>query len=428
METQELYNEYLASAGVTTDSRADLTDKIFFALRGERFDGNTFALEALQKGARLAVVDNQDLPEAEGLYFVDDALHALQELAFHHRRQLSIPVIAICGSNGKTTTKELTGRVLATRYKTYLTPGNLNNHIGVPLSVLQITPEHEMAVIEIGANHIGETADLCRLADPDFGLITNIGKDHLEGFGSLDGVARANGELFEHLASNKGLAFVNTHQPLVADLAKGLTRRVTYPSNGDFLHTEGHLNGAYLSVTAGGYTVQTQLPGLYNLENVAAALCIGRYFDVALPAALEAVAEYKPSNNRSQWAETGRNSVLVDCYNANPSSMLAALDNFKALPANGKPKVAVLADMAELGADAQHEHEELGKYLAQASLDQVWLAGSLMTFAKAQYPKAQHFDTVEGLMQHLEQVQPAGNLFLLKASRSARLERLLPLL
>lgn len=428
MEIEELYQEYLAGKGVTTDTRADLTDKIFFALKGERFDGNSFAVEALNRGARLAVVDDQELPEQEGLYFVDNVLEALQELAAHHRRQLSCPVVAICGSNGKTTTKELTGRVLSAKYSTFVTPGNLNNHIGVPLSVLQITPEHEMAVIEIGANHLGETAELCRIADPDFGLITNIGKDHLEGFGSLEGVAKANGELFEHLAANKGLAFVNTHQSRVVDLARSLTRRVTYPSNGDFLHAEGHLEGALLSITSGGYTVKTHLPGLYNLDNVAAALCVGRYFDVSLQEALAAVAEYQPANNRSQWMETPRNQVIVDCYNANPSSMQAALENLAAIPSAGKPKVAVLADMAELGADSRHEHEAIGRYLADSPIDYVLLAGPEMHAAAEACPRAQHFVSVDALTDYLKENAPQGGLVLLKASRASKLERLVELL
>ena len=428
METQELYQEFLASTGVSTDTRADLTNKIFFALKGPTFDGNTFAVEALTKGARLAVVDNQELPEREGVAFVDDSLSSLQELAAYHRRQLTCNVVAVCGSNGKTTTKELMGRVLKLKHKTFVTPGNLNNHIGVPLSVLQIRPDHDMAVIEIGANHLGETAELCRIADPDFGLITNIGKDHLEGFGSIEGVAKANGELFTHLAANQGLAFVNTHQPRVVELAKSLTRRVTYPSNGDFLHAEGSLDGPNLRVMTGGFTMTTQLSGLYNLENVAAALCVGRYFDVDLQEALEEVAGYKPTNNRSQWVETSNNEVLIDCYNANPSSMLVALENLVALPANGKPKAAILGDMAELGHDSHHEHAALGQYLNNSTIDSIMLAGPEMQAAANSCPRARYFASVEELAVFLKVDQPKGGVFLLKASRASKLEQLVELL
>jgi len=428
VEIQELYEEFLASAGIATDTRADLTDKIFLALKGPNFDANTFAKEALQKGARLAVVDNQELAEQEGFLFVDDCLACLQELAAHHRRQLTCSVVAICGSNGKTTTKELLGRVLKTKHKTFVTPGNLNNHIGVPLSVLQITAEHDLAVIEMGANHAGETAELCRIADPDFGLITNIGKDHLEGFGSIEGVAKANGELFEHLAANKGLAFVNTHQPMVVDLAKRLTRRVTYPSNGDFLHAEGSLAGANLQVTTGGYTIQTHISGLFNLENVAAALCVGRYFDVELQDALAAIADYKPANYRSQWLQTDKNQILIDCYNANPSSMLAAIDNLQALPNGHLTKVAILADMAELGPASEHEHQSLGHYLEQSAVPNIMLAGPHMKSAAQQCPRAHYFASVEELTQYLKTEQPTGGLVLLKGSRASKLEQLVELL
>ena len=285
-----------------------------------------------------------------------------------------------------------------------------------------------MAVIEMGANHLGETAELCRIADPDFGLITNVGKDHLEGFGSIEGVAQANGELFQHLAANKGLAFVNTHQPLVVDLAKRLTRRVTYPSNGDFLHAEGTLDGPNLRVTAGGYSVTTQLPGSYNLENVAAALCVGRYVDVDLQDALEEVAEYKPTNNRSQWVETDKNQLIVDCYNANPSSMQAALDSLQALPENGKAKVAILADMAELGIVSEHEHHALGQYLNLSAIPTILLAGPEMVYAAQQCPRATYYETVDALRTYLEAEKPGGGVILLKGSRASKLEQLVELL
>jgi UDP-N-acetylmuramoyl-tripeptide--D-alanyl-D-alanine ligase len=275
---------------------------------------------------------------------------------------------------------------------------------------------------------LSETKLLCDIANPDFGLITNIGKDHLEGFGSVEGVAKANGELFEHLVTNKGLAFVNTNQPLIVELAKRLTRRVTYPGNGDFLFAEGTLDGAYLHVTANGYSATTHLTGLYNLENVAAALCVGRYFDVDLPDALEEVSLYKPTNQRSQWLETETNKVLVDCYNANPTSMRAALESLQAMHTNGNAKVAILADMAELGASSQPEHQALGSYLQDSGIASILLAGPEMRAAADACPRAHYFETVSSLSDYLREQKPGGGTILLKGSRASKLEQLVELL
>ena len=424
MAIEELYSEFSASTGIETDTRKDLQNKVFFGLKGPNFDGNQFAIQAIEKGAALAVVDDESLPEHSNLYFVPDTLIALQDLARYHRNTLKVNLLAICGSNGKTTTKELMGRVLAKRFNTFVTPGNLNNHIGVPLSLLQLMPEHEMAVIEIGANHIGETAMLCKLANPDFGLLTNVGKDHLEGFGSLEGVAKANGELFEHLQGCKGLAFINTTDPLVVELATKLTRKVTYPQTGDFFTAEAEPGAGKLIVRLkSGRRVETQLVGNYNLTNVAAALCVGTYFDVAEGDAAEAIADYAPTNMRSQLVNTPHNEVVVDAYNANPSSMMAALDSFAAAE-TGKQKVAILGEMAELGSYAEQEHRELGNALIIHSFDQVYLVGSAMQCARVD-EKFNYFSSVEVLEGFLKENPVRDCMVLLKGSRSNKLERLL---
>ena len=424
MEIEELYTEFSASAGIETDTRKDLQNKIFFGLKGPNFDGNQFALQALAKGAALAVVDDETLPEHNNLFFVTDALKALQSLARHHRQTLKVNVIAICGSNGKTTTKELMGRVLAKRFKTFVTPGNLNNPIGVPLSILQITHSHEMAVIEIGANHLGETAELCLLANPDFGLITNVGKDHLEGFGSIEGVAQANGELFQHLQACKGLAFVNTTDEHVVQLASKLTRKVTYPQSGDFFSAEAEAGSGKLVVRLkSGRRIETKLVGSYNLPNVAAAMCAGTYFDVAEGDASEAVADYNPTNMRSQLVATPHNEVIVDAYNANPSSMLAALKSFSELT-TPKTKVAILGEMAELGKYAELEHRELGHCLRGFDIAHVYLIGDAMQAARVS-EEFHFFANTDVLEGYLKENPLRDSLILLKGSRANKLERLL---
>lgn len=430
MEIEELYKIFVSSKGVSTDTRDDLSGKIFFALTGERFNGNEFAKDALSKGAVAAVVDQEEMAEGEGLFFVNNSLEALQKLAAYHRKTLSnTVVIAIGGSNGKTTTKELTALVLETKFKTIATKGNLNNHIGVPLTVLGINHDHEMAVVELGCNHPGETELLCLMADPDFGLITNIGKDHLEGFGSIEGCAEANGELFDHLQKNKGLAFINTLQPLVIQQAEKLTRKVTYPQAEDFFHCRGELIDGYLAVTTrSGKHVQTQLTGLYNLDNVAAALCVGKYFDVDMQVALDAIGNYLPRNNRSQLLATEHNVLILDCYNANPSSMDAALDSFGTLEGNGRRKAVILGDMGELGKYSKEEHSAVGKKVHAMNLDKVLLCGPEMKNAAANCPGCLFFASVNDIKEHLKNDPLHGYTILLKASRSSRLENLAPLL
>jgi len=418
-----LYNKYLECTAVSTDSRADQTNNLFFALHGPNFNGNQFAAQALAKGARYAVVDDPALA-SDQVTVVPDTLQALQQLAQFHRRQLTIPIIGITGSNGKTTTKELIHAVLSQRFNTVYTKGNLNNHIGVPLTVLTIKPEHQIAIVEMGANHIGEIEQLCRIAEPTHGLITNIGKAHLEGFGGLEGVARAKSELYLHLLRNKGTAFINSQNEQLQRLGSRLPIKITYPAPGDFFHCKFVSASPYVIYESeNNEIVTTQIIGEYNFENIAAASCIGKYFNVPLAKINAGVARYVPANNRSQIIQKGTNTILLDAYNANPSSMTASVNNFA--QAEAAPKVVILGDMLELGTVSAEEHAKLGKLLASLPFDQVFLCGPEMEHAVAHAPAAWHFDTKAELQQYLRDNPVQNSFILIKGSRGMSLETLL---
>jgi UDP-N-acetylmuramoyl-tripeptide--D-alanyl-D-alanine ligase len=422
-----LYSKYLASSGVCTDTRKIQPECIFFALKGANFNGNTFAKQALTQGAKYVVIDEVHFPadflveNAEKIIQVADVLTVLQDLANHHRRQLNIPFIGVGGSNGKTTTKELIGAVLRKKYKTFATQGNLNNHIGVPLTLLSITQEIEMAVIELGANHEGEIAELCRIAEPNFGIITNIGLDHLEGFGSIAGVARANGELFCHLAQNQGVAFVNTQEDYVADLAKEVPTVITYPQKGGFYEAEMIDERLFVALrTSKGEKVESQLFGAYNFHNIATALCIGQYFGVPEALAHQAIANYIPANNRSQLIQKGTNTILMDAYNANPSSMSLAIENFTNLKA--EHKMVILGDMYELGDASTAEHHRLGDLVAKGGFEIVVLFGKAMQEALIANPKAYYFTDKFSLHNWLQDRRLQDTYILIKGSRGVALE------
>jgi len=342
----ELYERFRQSQGVSTDTRSIREGQIFFALKGPNFDANTFARQAIEKGAILAVVDRSepDFVDNKNFLVVEDSLEALQWLAGRYRQTFNIPVIALTGSNGKTTTKELTHGVLSKKYRTLSTSGNLNNHIGVPLTVLSIQQDTEIALIELGANHIGEIALLCEICQPTHGLITNIGKDHLEGFGSFEGSLRANSELYQYLIENSGVAFINSGDPILKNMAKRFDSPVFYSSKGDYYHAQLVEETPYLRYQSeSGTKTRTQIIGDFNFTNLTAALCIGKFFDVPEIYANEAIAEYVPRNNRSQWIKTESNFVFLDAYNANPSSMQVALNSFQKM--QGAKKCAILGDM-----------------------------------------------------------------------------------
>ncbi len=420
---EQLYQTYLESSEVSTDSRKISKDALFFALKGENFNGNQYASAALSQGAKKVVIDEmpaEALPE--GSYFlVDDVLTTLQGLASYHRKQLALPIIAVGGSNGKTTTKELIREVLAQKYRTFATPGNLNNHIGVPLSLLQIQPNTEIAVIELGANHEGEIAELCQIAAPNYGIITNIGKDHLEGFGSVEGVARANSELFYYLLKNNGKIFVNTLEEHIVRMASRFDAPITYPQKGNYY--EATLLEADFFVrfqTEKGEVVDTQLFGTYNFSNIATALCIAKYFEVPSERANAAVANYSPGNNRSQLLHRGTNTLLLDAYNANPSSMELAVHNFGKV--KHKPKMLILGDMYELGETSAEEHENLGKVVAQYDFEKIVFFGELIRPALAANPKAYYFSDKFSLHNWLQDQKLEATYVLIKGSRGVKLE------
>ncbi|MDX2303462.1 MAG: UDP-N-acetylmuramoyl-tripeptide--D-alanyl-D-alanine ligase [Microscillaceae bacterium] len=424
---EQLYQKYLSCTGVSTDTRKIEPGDLFFALKGPNFNGNAFARKALESGAKYLVLDEiidptlADMPE---VILVDDALSALQELARHHRRQFNIPIIAVGGSNGKTTSKELIHKVLAAQFRTFATPGNLNNHIGVPLTLLQMPLNTQMAVIEMGANHAGEIAELCKIAEPNFGIITNIGMDHLEGFGSIHGVAQANGELYDFLQKNQGKIFVNTQEEMLVQLSAHFPEKITYPSPGDYFHAELIPSDFFLKIqTEAGETVQTQLFGEYNFANIATALCIGKYFGVKSSSANQAVAEYQPANQRSQLIEKRSNTIILDAYNANPSSMTLALQSFAKI--KGSYKVVILGDMNELGELSTQEHLNLGKLLAELRFDLVILHGKEIQAALTDNPKAYYFPDKFSLHNWLTDRKLENAHVLIKGSRGMTLESVL---
>ncbi|WP_310392837.1 UDP-N-acetylmuramoyl-tripeptide--D-alanyl-D-alanine ligase [Hymenobacter sp.] len=427
-----LYSHYLAAGGqVSTDSRQPQPGTLFFALNGPSFRGADFAPQALAKGARHAVVDDPALAATDPARhtFVADPLAALQALARHHRQQFNIPVLAITGSNGKTTTKELLTAVLAQQFRVLATAGNFNNHIGVPLTLLRLRAgEHDFAVIEMGANHQGEIAALCALAEPTHGLITNIGKAHLEGFGGAEGVARGKGELFDYLARTGGTAFVNTLDPKLPGLAAAVPTRLTYPGPADTYPATLLAADPALALRLGpaGPDVAAQLTGDYNFPNLAAAAAVGQHFGVAPEKVAAALARYNPQNNRSQLLRTAAgNELLLDAYNANPSSMAAALRSFAARPtAPGQQKLVVLGDMFELGEESTAEHRHLGQLLTELRLPAALLIGPEMGVAAPASAIFQHFATKAEAADWLRQHPVRGQQVLVKGSRGMALETL----
>ncbi len=426
-DIQNLYQKYRESGKVSTDTRQTTPGSVFFALKGDKFNANEFAGEALAKGASYAVID-------EAMYAMDDrcivvvnVLDTLQKLARHHRDQLKIPFIGLTGSNGKTTSKELMHAVLSKKYKTLATKGNLNNHIGVPLTLLSIDDTIEIAVIEMGANHVGEIALLCSIANPTHGFITNIGKAHIGVFGGFDNIIRAKSELYQHLIQTQGQVFINSQNPILSNMAKRFTNPLFYPAGSDYYHCE--LVGAdpFLKVRPeSGQEITTQLIGDYNFENVAAALCIGKYFGVESQQANDAISACAPDNMRSQVVKKGSNTIILDAYNANPSSMVAAIENLSTMKSDNK--IAILGDMFELEEEAEVEHKAIGKLLADKKFNAVYLCGKLMKAATAEIPSAHYFEKKEDLLKILQQNPLSNATILIKASRSIGLETVVEIL
>lgn len=429
MTVKEIYSIFQKCTGVTTDSRKCGPGLMFFALKGERFDGNEFVRGALEQGCPYAVMDNAGLYDAQDsrMILVDNVLSTLQQVAALHRRTLGTPVIGITGTNGKTTTKELTNAVMSTTYNVLCTQGNLNNSIGVPLTVLGLKPEHEYAIVEMGASHPGDIKELVEVSQPDFGLITNVGKAHLLGFGSFEGVKRTKGELYDWLREHDGTAFVNRDNEHLQQMCKGLPL-IEYGKPGhDGLLVEGEVlecnpfvKFRWRSGKGEWHTVQTSLIGAYNVDNALAAITIGLKFGVKEQDASEAVADYKPQNNRSQLTETGRNSLVVDAYNANPTSMAAALENFSMIKA--QDKMLILGDMRELGEASDAEHRKIVEEIVKFGFTQVWLVGS--EFAKAADGSGfRLFADVDEVNKALESEKIAGKTILIKGSNSIGLTK-----
>jgi UDP-N-acetylmuramoyl-tripeptide--D-alanyl-D-alanine ligase len=405
---------------VTTDSRAITPGCIFFAFKGEHFDGNAFAPQALEQGAALCVISDSQYAVDDRCIVVPDVLATLQELAREHRRHLTIPIVGITGTNGKTTTKELVHAVLAKRYRTSATKGNFNNHLGVPLTLLAIPADAELAIVEMGANHPGEIAFLCGIADPDCGLITNVGRAHLEGFGSFEGVVKTKTELYRHLRAKQGLVFVNADNERLMEEAKGM-KTLTYGRTADVRGTlvdcDPYLH-FYFEQGDNVYNVHSHLLGAYNFDNAMAAVAVGLHFGVEPFDIKEAIEEYLPSNNRSQFKRTDRNTLYLDCYNANPSSMAVAIESFGLLQADHK--VATIGGMHELGADERKEHEQLVAELEAIHPEQCLLVGPEFD-GIALPPYMLRFDDTDALKAHLQANPISGATVLVKGSNTNRL-------
>lgn len=423
MQIKEIYKIYQEHPSIQTDTRKLKEKDLFFALKGPNFNGNCFVTAALEKGAAYVFVDEEIHSDDKRIVYTKNTLSTLQQLAGFHRQQFKIPFIAITGSNGKTTTKELLHEVLSTTFKTYTTEGNLNNHIGIPLTILKIKPDAEVAIIEMGANHLLEIRGYCEYARPTHGLITNIGKAHLEGFGSVENVKKGKGELFDYLRNNQGTAFVNADDPSVLELGKKINEAVFYGAAGN--DTNGKLNKSdpFAEVHINNsheMEIRTNLAGGYNFHNVMAAVCVGRYFKIDDKKIKTALEHYKPSNSRSQLLSRDSNTVILDAYNANPGSMKAAIENFAAM--NGDNKILLLGSMMELGNDSEKEHIDLISLIDKYNWKAVVLVGENFNSLMHNYLK---YDNSEQVKSWLGEQKFENAQILIKGSRSMQMEKVL---
>ena len=427
MEIEKIYKKCLECSEVSTDTRKIEKDSMFFALKGVNFDANSFTKEALEKGAKYVIIDNANFKIDDSTILVEDVLKCLQTLANYHRRQLNTSLIGLTGSNGKTTTKELINIVLSTKFKTIATIGNLNNHIGVPLTLLRLKPETEIGIIEMGANHQKEIEFLCEIAEPDFGYITNFGKAHLEGFGGVDGIIKGKSELYQFLAKENKTAFVNLDDTLQNEKTKNIKRVV-------FSQTEEQADVYIASVEANpmvkiefnGLIIQSNLIGAYNATNINAAITIGKYFKIEDTAAKKAIEGYIPKNNRSQLIEKNSNEIILDAYNANPSSMAAAIINFSEI--NKENKIAILGDMFELGKDSLTEHEIIISQLNQLQSIETFFIGKDFHQNKRETSHLHFYENFELFSEHIKEKNIKNSFILIKGSRGMALERTLEIL
>ncbi len=421
MSVTQLLEIHSRCSGVEIDSRKVKPGNLFVALKGEQADGNKFAQKALDAGAIAALVDDPALKDQPGMVWAEDALAALQQLATAYRKTFSFPVLALTGSNGKTTTKELLYAALSTKYRTYATKGNYNNHIGVPLTLLSVPKDAEFAIIEMGANHQGEIAMLSEIARPEYGFITNIGKAHLEGFGGLAGVKKGKSELYRFLMANSGTIFFNNANEVLEDVVAGYDKVIRFGIGTADGFSGEILPGDFARIKVGDTEIASSLVGSFNGQNILAALCIGDHFGCSLEAMASAIAAYLPDNNRSQWLEHNGNHYISDAYNANPSSMSAAIAHFASMPV--QPKVLIIGDMMELGEEAAAEHAAILQQALRSDFQRIITVGTFFGAARGASPD--HFDTTEALLEHIQEHPLQQQYILLKGSRKMGLERLL---
>ena len=427
MSIIDLYDLFIHNPQITTDSRNCPKGSIFFALKGDKFDGNQYAGKALASGCVYAVIDNPDYYIGERTILVDNVLKTLQQLAHHHRKVLGLPIIGITGTNGKTTTKELLAAVLSTKFNLLYTEGNFNNHIGVPLTLLRLTHDHEMAVIEMGASHPGDIKELVDIVHPNYGIITNVGRAHLEGFGSFEGVIRTKGELYDYIRRSKGKIFIKKENEYLQSIAKGI-EQITY-GNGDDAFASGQVVSCDPFLVFNWkqqgklHTVETHMIGSYNLDNVLAAGAVGRFFKIPAERISRAIAAYEPTNNRSQFKKTENNELIIDAYNANPSSMKVALDNFITMPV--QPKAIILGDMRELGPTSDELHAEVVEQIKKGQFDKVFLCGEHFSKVGKEFSP---FATTEAMVEELRKQPLKGYHILIKGSHSMGLEKLADIL
>ena len=428
MKLETVYSYFLESTGICTDTRKIEKGCLFVALRGDNFNGNKFTQQALDKGAFKVIIDDISQHKNTGeTILCKNSLTLLQKLATYHRQELNVPMIALTGSNGKTTTKEIINAVLSKKFKTTATQGNLNNHIGVPLTLLSMTKETQIGIVEMGANHTKEIEALCEIAQPNFGYITNFGKAHIEGFGSIEGVIEGKSELYKYISKEKGTLFFNADDPIQNKLLGNYPSKVGFSQTKENFYTLKQIDAnPYVALQAAQTNITSNLIGAYNFTNISAGVLIGDFFDIPLNDIKQAIEEYLPTNNRSQLITKGSTQIILDAYNANPTSMMAALQHFNTIKTASK--MVFLGDMFELGETAQEEHQDIVEYLSNTNIDEVYLIGSYFSKTKLQVKNCHQYKTFEALKSAFKNTIPKDSTILIKASRGMSLERIVPLL
>ena len=422
MDIKYIYKHFQECSAISTDSRNITDNSLFFSLKGENFNGNKYAKEALNKGCKYAIVDEAEYAVDKRFILVDDTLKTLQELGKMHRLQMNASVIGITGTNGKTTTKEIVGRVLSEKYAILATPKNYNNHIGVPLTLLNLNKNHEFAIIEMGANHINEIKNLCQLSAPDYGVITNIGKAHLEGFGSYEKVIQAKSELYDYVCANEGTVFFNKDNELLEKLLQQRNCRTYSYGSGINTYCRGEIVNSvpFLEIKNNNTLIKSQMTGKYNFENILAGICIGTFFNVPSKNIYKTIQNYVPENNRSQILRTDKNEIFLDAYNANPTSMQLALENFYDI--KRRKKVIILGDMFELGKFSTQEHNNIISKIHEFGFQNVYLVGK--EFSETKPKKYFVFQDTEDLMNYIKEHPITDSSILIKGSRGMALEKI----